>query len=141
MPSWSKKLSLTDAQVPTKGYPVAYLRFTQSGNPHDVWVWVRNTLFGGAKWFSSHFGKNAVERADVKIDTTVGGKHLGTLDFFLTYDKGRAKNNKTPTVYLHYPNTLIAELKSHITPANPTGLAKRRATVTEVGGVYSLVIT
>ncbi len=86
MLSWSKRLSRTDAQVPTKGYPVQYLRFTQSGNPQDVWVWFRSTFFGAETWRPATFGKNAVERADVKIDVTVLGKSLGTLDFFLTYD-------------------------------------------------------
>jgi hypothetical protein len=134
MYTWSKPLSRTDAQVRTKGYPVRYLRFTQSGNPQDVWVWFRRTFFAAEPWYPSNFGRAAVERADITVDVTVLGKAMGPLACFLTYNAARRRANKTPTVYLHYPLALIAELRSQ-------NLAKRQVTVQNNQGAYSLVIT
>lgn len=50
---WSKKLSKTDAQQPTKGYPVQYLRFTRSRNPQDNQSWFKQTLFAAETWVNS----------------------------------------------------------------------------------------
>lgn len=98
---WKKRLSRTDAQIKTKGYPVAYLRFTQGDNPVDVWTWFREKFFGTERWTPGTFGKAAVEIAHVPFAVSVLGRSLGRVTMMVTHDESRRKNHKTPTTYLH----------------------------------------
>lgn len=110
---WSKKLSRTDAQQPTGGYPVPYLRFTCSGSPHDTQFWFRDVFFSSLVWRNSVFGQHPVEEADVAVEVTIHANNMGIRQMTLTYDAGRRANNNTPTTYLHYDPQTVNDLRNN----------------------------
>jgi hypothetical protein len=131
---WSKEMSVTDAQQPTTGRVVPYMRFTKSGNPQDNQTWFRNTLFAGEKWRNSSFGSHPVERCDVKIDVSIAGQNMGPRDFFVTHDSTRMNNNSTPNTWLHYDQNTLVDLKN----INTTGMI---FTISKTSSGYALDIS
>ena len=104
---WSKVLTATDAQQPTKGRRVPYLRFIRGRNPHNNQTWFRNTFFNGQNWTPGRFGEHAVEQCTVPIEVSIAGVLKGTRSFVVTHDSNRMGNNNTPNTWLHYdPATL-----------------------------------
>lgn len=99
---WSKKMSRTDAMQPTNGWPVPYMRFTQSGNPQNNQTWFRQNLFGQQNWRPGIFGNHNVEQCVASIHVTILGQKKGIRSFMITHDANRAQNNNTPNTYLHY---------------------------------------
>lgn len=131
---WWKTLSRTDAQQPTSGRLVPYLRFTKGRNPQDNQTWFRTTFFGGHGWHNGHFGQNAVETKDVDFIVTIQGRRLGVRTMSVTHDDNRQNNNNTPNTYLHYDNQTAADLRR-------TNLTGHRVIVgRDASGAYTFTI-
>ena len=132
--TWSKRLSRTDAQRPTRGRVVPYLRFTKANNPQDNQTWFRNVFFAGAPWANGFFGKHSVERVDIDFRVSILGQNCGTRTMTVTHDDTRQDNNNTPNTYLHYDDATLADF-------NAQNLAGRIVRVTRSdAGVYSFTI-
>jgi hypothetical protein len=102
MARWWKTMSRTDAQQPTKGYLVAYLRLTQNRGPLDPDVWFKNVLFAGATWTPGYFGRNSVEEATAAFQVFDGSSNLGLHQLKLTHDDKRPLNHKHPATWIHW---------------------------------------
>lgn len=131
---WSKRLSRTDAQRPTKGRIVPYLRFTKSNNPQDNQAWFRQVFFAGEHWVAGFFGRHPVETVDVDFVVTILGQAMGTRTMMVTHDDTRQGNKNTPNTYLHYDDATLADF-------NAQNLANRVVTVSKSDdGVYAFTI-
>ncbi len=106
---WWKRMSVTDAQQPTSGRIVPYLRFIRGKNPHSNQVWFRNSFFGGQAWSPGYFGQHAVEQCDVNMDVTILGLSKGIRNFRVTHDPTRMNNNNTPNTWLHYDQATLSD--------------------------------
>jgi hypothetical protein len=102
MPRWWKKVSRTDAQQPTKGYLVGYLRLTQNRGALDPDVWFKDVLFAGLSWTPSFFGRNPVEEAFADFQVYEGGAMLAVHQLKLTHDAKRPLNHKHPATWIHW---------------------------------------
>jgi hypothetical protein len=109
MARWWKKMSRTDAQQKTKGWPVAYLRMTDgaAGSTDPVTL-----LRSSAKWNPGHFGRNAVQLAYVPFRVTDDGNDMGIRTLMLSYDDKRPLNHKHPALWIHW-GPLRDYLRSH----------------------------
>lgn len=107
-PIWEKKLSRTDAQQPTSGGLVPYLRLTKGSLVNeDFQTWFRKSFFAGAKWQLGTCGKEVgIEEACVDIAVTINGKGLGKMLFRLTHGPYRCERNNTPNTWLHWPQKM-----------------------------------
>ena len=132
---WSKKLSRTDAQQKTGGYPVPYLRFTRAGHSQDNQTWFRNTFFAGANWNNGYFGEHAVEIANVNFHVTILGANRGVRQMMVTHDDDRMLNNNTPNTYLHYDDATRAELQTQDLTGRLVAIEK------DAAGTYRFTIT
>ena len=110
--AWSKKLSKTDAQLPTQGRVVPYLRFTKANNPQDNQTWFRHLFFAGEPWKNGFFGRNPVEVVHIDFAVTILGKSRGMRTMMVTHDDTRQDNNNTPNTYLHYDAATVADFNS-----------------------------
>ncbi len=110
---WWKRLSRTDAQQPTKGFPVAYLRLTQNRGELDPRRWFKNVLFAGAEWRPDTFGRHDVESATVVFRVQDGATDLGDHALLLTHDDTRPANNGTPATWIHWGDDLAAYLREN----------------------------
>jgi hypothetical protein len=119
---------------PTQGWPVAYMRFTKSGNPQDNQTWFRQTFFAQQNWHGGFFGRHQVEQCVVPIDVTILGQHKGIRDFLVTHDPNRAKNHSTPNTYLHYDVATQADFSQ-------TNLVGRRFEIRSNNGHFEIEIT
>jgi hypothetical protein len=99
MARWWKRMSRTDAQQPTKGRLVPYLRLTEgegdSTDPGDH-------LFQDAVWGPGHHGEHAVDESHVDFEVIDDDKALGNYDLRLTYDPTRPKNHAHPALWIHW---------------------------------------
>lgn len=112
--SWSKVLSLTDAQRPTRGRIVPYLRLTKSGHKIDSKIWFRHTFFDFAKWKPGTFGnETGLEEAFIDVDFNLNGVPFGTLKCHLTHGPNRWESHSTPNTWLHWPDVIQAYLRKH----------------------------
>lgn len=112
--TWEKKLSTTDAQQPTTGSLVPYLRLTSGNIPAaDFQAWFRQNLFGGIAWQAAQFGGKPVEEAHVAFNVAVHGLQLGTILFRLTHDDTRQDSNNAPNTWLHWPDQMTSILHSN----------------------------
>lgn len=91
---WEKKLSKSDAQVKTGGWPVPYIRLTRSGHSSDTQTWFRHTFFSGVSWKPGHFGDHAVEQAMVGFDVKLPGQSAHSRKLMITHDGGRGQTGK-----------------------------------------------
>lgn len=133
--TWSKRLSRTDAQRPTRGRIVPYLRFTKANNPQDNQTWFRNVFLAGEPWVNDFFGKHPVETVDIDFVVTILGQHRGVRTMMVTHDDTRQDNNNTPNTYLHYDNATLADF-------NAQNLAGHIVTVAKTDdGVYLFTIS
>ena len=133
--TWYKKLSVTDAQRPTSGRLVPYLRFTKAKNPQDTQTCFRDVFFVGANWTNGHFGRHAVEQTEVDFDVVILGQAMGLRRMMVTHDNTRQDNNNTPNTWLHYDDDTLADFHSQ-------NLAGRVVRVTKSdAGVYSFTIS
>jgi len=118
MPTWKKKLSVTDAQQKTKGRLVPYLRMTKSSLENDSRTWFRNTMFGALNWKPGSFGKETnLQVAHVNMAVSINGQPFGNLKVMLTYGPNRSQNNSTPTTWIHWPDSV----QNHLQKNNLTG--------------------
>ncbi|WP_428245679.1 hypothetical protein [Ferrovibrio sp.] len=133
---WHKKpLSRTDAQQPTRGYRVPYLRFTKSKNPQNVQIWFRNTFFAGMVWTNGFFGNHAVEETSVRFRVTILGVFKGNRMMKITHDSNRCRNHNTPNTWLHYDDATLADFAAQ-------NLAGRAAEVLlDINGNYHFNIS
>lgn len=132
--SWSKRLSRTDAQRPTQGRIVPYLRFTKANNPQDNQTWFRSVFFAGAAWVNGVFGRHPVETVNIDFRVSILGQNRGPRTMMVTHDDTRQDNNNTPNTYLHYDAATLADFHAQ-------NLAGRTVTVAKTdAGVYSFTI-
>lgn len=131
---WWKRMSATDAQQPTSGRIVPYLRFIRGKNPHYNQTWFRQFFFGGLNWGPGFFGQHAVEQSTVAMDVSIAGKYKGTRTFLVTHDSSRMLNNNTPNTWLHYDAATLADLNA----VNTAGMI---FSVEYLNGVYKLDIS
>lgn len=133
--TWWKQLSVTDAQRPTTGRLVPYLRFTKAKNPQDNQTWFRHVFFAGEPWVNGHFGRHAVEQVDVDFEVTILGQNKGVRTMRITHDDTRQDNNNTPNTWLHYDDDTLADFHAQ-------NLAHRIVRVSKSdAGVYSFTIS
>lgn len=131
---WWKKMSRTDAQQPTKGRVVPYMRFIKGKNPHKNQEWFRKTFFAGQAWHQDLFGQHPVEQCTVPFEVTIAGVSKGIRNFLITHDDMRMNNNNTPNTWLHYDQATLNDLSK----MNATG---KIFSVEKVGNTYKLNIT
>lgn len=134
---WKKKLSRSDAQVPVPhGWPVPYLRLTNSGHIEDTQVWFRKVFFANLKWKPGKFGKHAVETAIFKAHVTLPGKAPKSRYLMVTHDANRGNTGKnTPNTWIHWDAATRDELRAG-------SYAKREITLKRsTGGQYSISIS
>jgi hypothetical protein len=133
--TWWKKLSVTDAQRPTSGRLVPYLRFTKAQNPQNTQTWFRNVFFAGANWVNGHFGRHPVEQTDIDFHVSILGQDMGVRSMMVTHDDTRQDNNNAPNTWLHYDDDTLADFHAQ-------NLAHRVVRVSRSDeGVYSFAIT
>lgn len=109
---WTKKLSRTDAQQKTRGYPVPYIRLTRSDAAFDTQSTFRQTFFSPTRWSPGHFGQHAVEEQYVVFDVIINGVAKGQRRMLVTHDSSRQNNNNTPNTWIHYDDATIRDLRS-----------------------------
>lgn len=111
---WEKKLSKSDAQVKTGGWPVPYIRLTRSGHSSDTQTWFRHTFFSGVSWKPGHFGDHAVEQAMVGFDVKLPGQSAHSRKLMITHDGGRGQTGKsTPNTWVHWDDITRDELRAN----------------------------
>jgi hypothetical protein len=113
MARWFKKMSRSDAQQPTKGYPVPYLRLTKSDHPIDPKSWFQQVMFAGLTWRPGWHGKSAVEESEADFRVVDNGTDLGIIRLRLTHNKTRTKSHAHPATWIHWGSTLEARLRAH----------------------------
>lgn len=103
--SWTKKLSQTDAQQPTSGGIVPYLRLTKSSlQGEDFQTWFREGFFAPASWKPGDVGRETdVEVADIDMMVSVNGVKLGKKLFQVSHGPHRHEKHNTPNTWLHWP--------------------------------------
>jgi hypothetical protein len=118
--TWKKKLSRSDAQVPVpRGWPVPYLRLTNSGHTENTQIWFRNAFFVNLNWQPGMFGKHAVEKAALKATVALPGKAPTARVLTVTHNAGRGSTGKkTPNTWIHWDDVTRNELRA----ANYSGL-------------------
>ena len=103
MLTWSKTLSTTDAQQPTAGGIVPYLRLTSSGlTTGNFQTWFRQTFFSCCSWGLGSFNNKPVEETYVPFDVVIQGNAIGTIQFLVTHDTSRQYNHNAPNTWLHW---------------------------------------
>ena len=131
--TWSKRLSRTDAQRPTNGRPVPYLRFTKAKNPQDNQTWFRHVFFDGEPWVPGVFGQHNVERVNIQWAVTILGQNMGARTMMVTHDDTRQANKNTPNTYLHYDAATESDFQAQ-------NLANRIVTVSKSDAGYAFTI-
>lgn len=103
--TWTKELSTTDAQQPTSGGLVPYLRLTKGDlEGEDFQSWFRNAFFAGANWSPGSFGRETdIEEAKVVVSVVINGVKLGDKPFTVTHGANRWEKHNTPNTWLHWP--------------------------------------
>ncbi|MCA3254920.1 MAG: hypothetical protein INF91_04795 [Alphaproteobacteria bacterium] len=135
MLTWSKKLSQTDAQQPTSGGIVPYLRLIRGSlGKENFQTWFRTNFFDNLAWKPGSVGQETgVEVADVTFDVTLNGVNIGQYTLMVSHGPNRQVNNNTPNTWLHW-----GPLQPILSKNNFTG---RRALLTRrPDGTYSLAI-
>lgn len=124
--TWTKQLSTTDAQQPTTGGLVPYLRLTSGGRPGDWQQWIRNELFGDLDWQPGEFGRDTdVEIAFVSMSVRVSGVKLPDMTVMLTYGPSRSESgNDTPNTWLHWPDQLGSILRENDFSGGPVTITR-----------------
>lgn len=111
---WEKKLSRSDAQVRTQGWPVPYIRLTRSGHAMDTQTWFRNTFFADVPWTPGYFGEHAVEQARVTIYVSMSGRVRQARQLMVTHNDGRGQTGKsTPNTWIHWDDVTRDELRAN----------------------------
>lgn len=133
MPRWWKRMSRTDAQQPTKGYLVAFLRMTGGEEGSDA----PDSLFPHTQWTDGHFGKNDVEEAHEDFEIVDDSRVLGNYNLLLTYDHERPRNHAHPALWIHWGDELQEYLRANdregwyvIVERNPPDAAAPPLTIT-----------
>lgn len=106
---WWKKMSRTDAQQPTSGWPVAYLRMTEGeAGSADL-----DALFAGVQWAPGFFGKNPVDEAHVGFAVYDDGGSMGPHTLTLTYNEARTESHAHPALWIHWGEALVDYLRQN----------------------------
>lgn len=135
--TWNKKLSRSDAQVPVpRGWPVPYLRLTNSGHPQNTQVWFRKVFFVNLNWQPGMFGKHAVEQAVLAATVVLPGKAPRIRYLTVTHNANRGSTGKnTPNTWLHWDAVTRNELRA-------ANYASREITLQRsAAGKYSIIIS
>lgn len=113
--TWSKSLSLTDAQQETSGGLVPYLRLTSGDDKRgDYQTWFRDTFFDGVGWATGQYGKEqGIELAQVPMSVTINGLQLSPMVFLISHGPNRQDKNNAPNTWLHWPNALGTILQAN----------------------------
>lgn len=125
--SWNKELSTTDAQQPTTGGIVPYLRLTKSSlTSQDFQTWFRQAFFGPAAWALGNVGRETgVEVTSVVMAVTVGGLSLGSHPVMISHGPNRMDRNNTPNTWLHWPPVLQSVLEANDMTGHTITLTRR----------------
>ena len=112
---WFKKLSTTDAQQPTTGGLVPYLRLTKGSlKTQDFQTWFREKFFANAPWEPGVFGRESdLEIATISINVMVNGVKFGPRSFTITHGQNRHEKHDTPNTWLHWPPEIQAILQGN----------------------------
>lgn len=134
---WFKTLSTTDAQQPTTGGIVPYLRLTKGSlKKEDFQSWFRDVLFSNAAWEPGNFGKeNDLEITNISAQVIIGGVDFGSRSFTVTHGPNRKNSNNTPNTWLHWPPEI-----QHILQLNDYSGCEVRLTRRE-SGRYDLTVS
>ncbi|GHC85335.1 hypothetical protein [Novosphingobium pokkalii] len=133
--TWQKSLSTTDAQQPTKGGIVPYLRLTSGNISTGIFqTWFRQTLFANAAWQPGQFNGKPVEEAHIPLNVTIQGIYLGMVLFKVTHDSTRQDNNDAPNTWLHWPDQIATILHNNNFSGHVVTVTRDNA------GVFSLTI-
>lgn len=123
---WSKNLSTTDAQQPTSGGLVPYLRLTRSSlKDEDFQTWFRDAFFDGAAWKPDTFGRETdIESCQVDMSVSINGVKLGKRAFTITHGPNRQEKHNTPNTWLHWPPDLQVVLHENDTTGWPVTMTR-----------------
>jgi hypothetical protein len=110
MPRWWKKMARTDAQQPTAGGIVPYLRMTEgegdSISPHDL-------LFDMLEWHPVVVNKKTVQEAVTFFEVVDDRTVLGNFELRLTYDESRTESRAHPALWIHWGDVLRPHLEQN----------------------------
>ena len=132
---WRKKLTKSDAQQPTRGALMPFLRFTKGNLPVNHKTFFRNNFFANLVWQSAYSGKgHHKETAAIKIRVKLSGNDLGVRTMIVDHDPSRSGNHSAPTTHLLYDSKTRRALES-------ANLAGHQVTVEDDGsGNFSLTV-
>lgn len=111
---WRKRMTRSDAQQPTRGAKMPFLRFTK-GNfvNEDHATFFRGDFFSDAPWSPAKSKQGrSVEEATISIHVIIGGQDLGIRRMRLSYDPLRVDHHSAPTTHLLYDPTTKRALES-----------------------------
>lgn len=133
---WTKTLSTTDAQQPTSGGLVPYLRLTKADlEDADFQTWFREEFFAAVNWKPGDVGREPdVEITFVKMMISIDGVKLGQKQFEISHGPHRHKRHNTPNTWLHWPEEIQGVLQLNDTSGWVVTLKR------DVDGSYSLDI-
>ena len=111
---WKKKLSKSDAQVKTRGWPVPYIRLTRSGHVSNTQTWFRNIFFQGVSWKPGRFGEQTVEQTKVRFDVKLPGQSVETRKLLVTHNATRGQTGRnTPNTWIHWDDVTRDDLRGN----------------------------
>ena len=135
MSTWVKRLSVTDAQQPTQGSIVPYLRLTKGTIQASDWqTWFRDTFFANAAWSPSTVNSNPVEQTKIPFEVTIRDMSLGAEAMTVTHQPERAESHSAPSTWIHWSSTLRQILEANDFTDKPVRLTRTGA------GAYQLDI-
>lgn len=108
---WNKKLSRTDAQQPTAGSRMTFLRLTRSGHKIDKRDFFRERFFGNLDWRRADIhGMKGVAYAYANIAVVIMGEWRGMRKMLVTHSRKRMTRNSEAPTWLHYDKATISDL-------------------------------
>ena len=131
---WEKQLSKSDAQQPTKGSKMPFLRLTRGDTGVNHITWFRKNFFAGLNWQpgTSQRGR-PVEEATVNIRCVILGVDHGIRQMRLDHDANRANSHSAPATHLHYDHHTRAILEAG-------NFTEHTVRLMQLGGGYRLEI-
>ena len=131
---WSKRLTSSDAQKPTKQgtRPTGNMRLTRAGHPIDQKTYFREDFFRNANWVVR---TGTREEAEVEFHVSIDGRLEGPIALMISHDPQRVAGQNNAPTFLHWARQLGQIFKE-------TDLAGRYITLDLLdSGEYRLVIS
>lgn len=83
---WRKRMTKSDAQQPTLGAKMPFLRFTKGSIADDHATWFRDTFFADSVWTTLPNHGHQMEETKIKIHVILDGDDLGERAMRIDHD-------------------------------------------------------